>query len=293
MTELLLFLYAESPVHAGGNDTDDVIDLPIQREASTRYPVIWGQSLKGALRQAWRERNYRDAEILFGAADDLKSNAGSLSVGDAQLVALPIPTLRNTFAWVTSTLALSRLARKYVRIGSESIPSVPVCESEGCLAFGQRWTDLEALGPVVTSVASGPHAEDLDAWASLLATDCIGPGHAEMKPISAKLRDELLLAGDTLAGLLFSRCTEQSARVQLKPDQKTVENGPFVAEYLPTDTILAASLTVRPNTNTAMLEDLMKVLGTPSDPGMLQVGGDETIGKGLMWSTLHTGGGAK
>ena len=52
MTEFLLYLYAESPVHTGAAGSLDVLDLPVQREAATGYPVIWGQSLKGALRQA-------------------------------------------------------------------------------------------------------------------------------------------------------------------------------------------------------------------------------------------------
>lgn len=51
MPRALLFLYAESPVHAGADSSVGVVDLPIQREASTGLPVIWGQSLKGALRE--------------------------------------------------------------------------------------------------------------------------------------------------------------------------------------------------------------------------------------------------
>lgn len=288
MTEMLLYLYAESPVHAGGTDADGVIDLPIQREASTRYPVIWGQSLKGALRQAWRDRGFPDAERLFGSADDAASNAGRLSVGDAQLVALPVATLRNTFAWVTSGLALSRLARKYGRIGQDAPAAVPVCGSDSCLAVGGPWTAKEALGPAVTSVESGnQHAKNLDEWAKCLARDSIGSTTC-MEPLAGKLTGDLLLAGETLAGLLFSQCTEQSARVQLKADQKTVENGPFVAEYLPSDTILAASLTLKPNAEPVWLIHLKALLGTPEKPGLLQVGGDETIGKGLVWTTLLT-----
>ena len=42
-------------MHTGAADSLDVLDLPVQREAATGYPVIWGQSLKGALRQAARD----------------------------------------------------------------------------------------------------------------------------------------------------------------------------------------------------------------------------------------------
>lgn len=40
MRELLIYFYAESPVHAGASNAEEDINLPIQREAHSRYPVI-------------------------------------------------------------------------------------------------------------------------------------------------------------------------------------------------------------------------------------------------------------
>ena len=157
MTELLLYLYAESPVHAGAADSLGALDLPIQREATTAYPVIWGQSLKGALRQAATDAGWdRDLlTLVFGSpppgadsggaqnrgagADDAAPEggqaggsrrqpaltAGGLAVGDAQLVAMPVPTLQQTFAWATSGLALARLARKYRPLDVPPLPEPP------------------------------------------------------------------------------------------------------------------------------------------------------------------------
>jgi CRISPR-associated protein Cmr4 len=48
VTEFLLYLYAESPVHTGATDSLDILDLPIQREAATGYPVIWQGRLQSA-----------------------------------------------------------------------------------------------------------------------------------------------------------------------------------------------------------------------------------------------------
>lgn len=292
MTELLLYLYAESPVHAGGSDTDGVIDLPIQREASTGYPVIWGQSLKGALRQAWRDRQLTDETLVFGSAEDsaTPAGAGRLSVGDAQLVAMPAPTLRRTFAWVTSALALSRLTRKYARLGHK-VPPVPQPAADSCLAIDAPWCSkaAEAIGVAVTSIeAKSPGSTDLKDWAARLSDDCVGSSTG-MATMSTKLREDLITAGDDLAGLLFTRGTEISVRVQLKPDEKTVAKGPFIAEYLPTDTILAASLSLRDGTP-QHLKDLQAMLGTASSPRLIQIGGNETIGKGLVWTALVESG---
>jgi CRISPR-associated protein Cmr4 len=127
MTEYLLYLYAESPVHTGAADSADVLDLPVQREAATGYPVIWGQSLKGALRQAAGDADW--VETVFGSAiqspdENGGTTEGGLAVGDAQLVAMPVPTLRSTFAWMTTEIALGRLARKLRRLGVR-VASVP------------------------------------------------------------------------------------------------------------------------------------------------------------------------
>lgn len=124
MIERMLYLYAESPVHAGGADGAGVVDDPIQREITTKYPVIWGQSLKGALRSLASVHLKNDDVVrLFGtevtsAADKTR---GSITVGDAQIVAFPVPTVVNSFAWATSTLALSKLNRKLVQVDSSRL----------------------------------------------------------------------------------------------------------------------------------------------------------------------------
>ncbi|HLY31875.1 MAG TPA: RAMP superfamily CRISPR-associated protein, partial [Ktedonobacterales bacterium] len=46
----LLFLYTETPLHAGTGASLGIVDLPIQREVHTQYPMIQGSSVKGALR---------------------------------------------------------------------------------------------------------------------------------------------------------------------------------------------------------------------------------------------------
>ena len=99
-------------VHTGAADSAGVIDLPVQREAATGYPVIWGQSLKGALCQAAEDAGWGGrVTSVFGSEvgdnrDDGGTSPGTLAVGDAQLVAMPVPTLRHTFAWLTSEVAL-------------------------------------------------------------------------------------------------------------------------------------------------------------------------------------------
>jgi CRISPR-associated protein Cmr4 len=293
VTELLLYLYAESPVHTGAADSVDVLDLPVQREAATGYPVIWGQSLKGALRQAAREARWESGMItsVFGSevaeqSADGGTTPGGLTVGDAQLVAMPVPTLRRTFAWVTSEIALGRLARKYRVLGQE-VPAVPEPRAGEGAAAAADWADApsEVLGPCVLPMG-GAANDRLARWAERLAEDALGPGEG-FTPFAAKLRRDLVMAGSDVMPVLLRECTEQSVRVQLAANSKTVENGPFYSEYLPAETILASALTLRRDADSAVCRDALAGL---LDGSLLQVGGDETLGKGLVWGRLVGGG---
>lgn len=289
MTHYLLYLYAESPVHTGAADSAGVIDLPVQREAATGYPVIWGQSLKGALRQAAVEAGWGGrVTAVFGsevgdAGEDGGTSPGTLSVGDAQLVAMPVPALKRTFAWLTSAVALSRLARKYqVVLGATpgALPSVP---GDGAVAASAEWSGDEVLGPCL--VPFGARSAELALWAERIAADVLGWNDAVFGPFADKLRADLVAADLEVVSVLLGECTEQAVRVQVGPS-KTVQNGPFYTEYLPTETILAASLTLRGEGDVPENQEALRGL---LDGQPIQVGGDETIGKGLVWSRLLGG----
>jgi CRISPR-associated protein Cmr4 len=304
VTHYLLYLYAESPVHTGAANSVDVLDLPVQRESATGYPVIWGQSLKGALRQAAVDAHWDEAllQSVFGSAigrpdEDGGTTPGTLAVGDAQLVAMPVPTLRRTFAWLTSEIALARLARKYKVLGTGDTPALPQVASDRAVAASAAWSAggaPEVLGPCLVPFedvpATGPRAAEdvprgpLAEWASRIAADALG-WDPVFRPFAGKLRDDLVMAGSELVPVLLRECTEQAVRVQLDAS-KTVANGPFYSEYLPTETIMAASLTLREKGDTAGNRAALSGL---LDTKLLQIGGDETLGKGLMWGRLLPG----
>lgn len=291
MNDTLLYLYAETSVHAGAEASSGVIDSPIQREAGTGYPVIWGQSLKGALRaHAYHFLDETVVEHMFGSAVDFEGvkRQGSIAVGDAQIVGFPVHTVVNTFAWVTSTIALSRLERKRRRTGLPPVSRLPedvdtgLAPPAGLTGRMPRWSaTAEIFGASETSLAAD---EATGEWAALLAGEALPTG-AEF----ARFRDKFATDLITLAASDFSddldHDTEALPRIALERDTKTIQPGAyFNTEYLPSDTLLAATVSLRTQEDR---DRFVTLFGDDAAP--LQVGGDETIGKGLTWVRIVEG----
>lgn len=291
MERRLLVLMAETPVHAGGSESLGAVDLPIQREAATGLPVIWGQSLKGALRQVLRDTvgDKPDEVAVFGSRPpggdedaetlaqqgDRSLKRGSVSVGDAQLLLFPVAALRECYAWLTSPLLLARLARKAALIGANDAGRLDVRPGHSQAVGTFAWVGPQVFGPFVAQVVDGAAA----------ATG-LGAAIAELAPAfdftRAKMRSDIVTVSDGTLTTAAKSATDIIARVQLKPDEKTVKHGPFYSEHLPAETLLTAVLA---STEPAHLDALARLL----DGQAIQLGGDETIGKGVLWCRVLDG----
>lgn len=124
----ILYLQALTPLHPGSGTALGAVDLPVQRERHTNWPVIPGSSVKGVLREATpTELRQR----LFGTGDSEGTPAGTLSFTDARLLAFPVRSLKNVFAWVTCPQALQRWSRDAGLVGKEvKVPRVSMGESD-------------------------------------------------------------------------------------------------------------------------------------------------------------------
>ncbi|KLL13030.1 MULTISPECIES: type III-B CRISPR module RAMP protein Cmr4 [Protofrankia] len=316
----LLYCYAETAVHAGGSDSVGVIDLPIQRESTTRLPTIWGQSAKGALRDHAREdrKNWPDVEKVFGSAPPGSPDAGTdpprpgwLAVGDLRLVAFPVPTLRNTFAWVSSPLLLARQTRMAELAGIRGLPPVPTVTAGGVVPAAAFWAEPGSqLAVGEYDLTAGPVEPAVTDWASWLADNALptapaqaahavegarpgaGTGVAKASDPFAffrdKLRTDLLLVSDDDLAALTEEHVELLPRVQLAADAKTVRHGPWYTEYLPAETILCSLLRdcladAAGSASAASEPPRLDGLRARLDGELLVAGGDETLGKGLLW----------
>ena len=111
-------MYAITPCHAGSGSSLGVVDLPIQRERASNWPVIQASGVKGAFRANFdkyknqiseKKEQVKDfnklTESIFGTSEG-SGYAGSLSVSDAKILAYPMRSNISPFIWITSKILI-------------------------------------------------------------------------------------------------------------------------------------------------------------------------------------------
>ena len=135
----LFYLHAITSLHPGSGTALGVVDMPIQRERHTGWPVIPGSSIKGVLRDACRRKNGDDPllDVAFGKGGESDSYSGALSLTDARILAFPVRSMKGVFAWVTCPQALRRYRRDADIAGKKIVlPELNIGEGRALAAEG-------------------------------------------------------------------------------------------------------------------------------------------------------------
>lgn len=295
----LLFFFAETPLHVGAGRASANVDLPIQRERVTQYPIVQASSLKGALRAEFRQaHNLKDddaqVEAIFGKAGGTGENwAGAISVGDARILLFPVRSLAGVFAWVTSLHALESFRRAAELAGQPIGWAVPQGGPESSNAWVGSKSQVAAEGKVVLEEFSftAQHKPEVDAIAQWLASHALPQGEAFRywrEGLPARL---CILPEDAFRDFCLY-ATEVQTHIRIDPDKKTVATGAlWTAESLPADSLLYAPLMAMDVRNGKDQMDAGEVLKEFDflQNGHVQLGGDETTGQG--WVALKVYGG--
>src|SRR5579875_3326239 len=150
----MLYLYVETPLHVGMGSGLSSIDLPIQRERTTQYPMIQGSSIKGKLR-ALAEESIKDTALInaiFGPAPttgETSDHAGALIAGDARILLFPVRSLNGVFAYTTSCDVLARFKRDMERGKPEQRPTWSIPEAEAGKALVTTSSEVQSNNTLV------------------------------------------------------------------------------------------------------------------------------------------------
>lgn len=281
----MLYLYVESPLHAGSGRALGAVDLPVQRERVTGYPIVQASSLKGRFRAEARSRNLANLEAVFGPeTDNASEHAGALSTGDAKILLFPVRSLAGVFAWTCSVEVLSRFVRDAAMVGISTGWSVPAKPAQG-----EAWVNGNVLKAgdkvVLEEFAFAPEQKDnVQAIGQWLAQNALPQG-GEYQYWRDELPSRLVILPNDDFRDFVTFSTEVVARIKLNPETKTVEEGAlWTEENLPTDTLLYAPLLATPSRAPNVQMTGQQVVDAVKGMGMTrtQLGGNETIGRGSV-----------
>ena len=290
-----VFLYAISPVHVGAGQAIDVIDNPIQREKHTGHPSFAGSGIKGAVRHSFAALGGEPGDIdrLLGPASDKGDglHAGAISVGDAQLVALPVRSLKGGYLYATCPQALARAQRLLKLTGAAVnwiIPTVKEGEAllvhDGLLSAGKL--HLEAFEYAAAD------AGKLADIASDLANNAL-PDAQEYAFFREKLQTDLVVLSDTDFAYFSQHAMLVEAHVRINAETGTASDGSlFYTENLPPESILIAPLMAsqtRTKSDNLPAEAVLSQIKTLIHTRLLQIGGDATTGRGLVMASVVEG----
>jgi CRISPR-associated protein Cmr4 len=308
---ITLYIYTESALHAGTGTALGAVDLPIQREQTTGYPMIQGSGVKGALRSQTPKASgtadeKKDVEVVFGPdnrSGGVPDFAGAAAFGDARVLLFPVRALNGVFVWTTSREVLARFVRDCRLQGTPPLPTAPqgnnALVSDLSIAANSKIVLEEYLYQVSPLSDSQQQA---DNWAVWLAENAL-PTEQDSREVydshyKEALKKRLVVLPDNDFRDFTLYATQIVPRVALSDATKTVEQGPFTMELLPADTLLYAPITAQNprgvssafpqgSTSQVVLNWLTSQCFPATDkPPRIQIGGDETVGYGrvaLRW----------
>lgn len=322
-----LFIYTESATHAGTGTGLGAIDLPIQRERTTDYPMFQGSGVKGALRQQYPgDKKDPNKAVVFGP-DDQPDYGGAIAIGDARILAFPVRSLKGVMAWVTCRDVLARFARDASHLGTEQqpcplLPNVaPQPQPDHTQAYASS-DDVVLDGstivledyqyrqvPYTFTVGDLQYFSDEAqrqpcrialVWARWLAANTLPQSDSYKSYYHAAFASRFVILPDDDFRDFVLYSTEVTTRIKLNRDTKTVDGTAlFTMESLPADSLLYVPITThKPRIQADKLagsafnkdstDGAVLEWMRNTSPARIQIGGDETVGYGQV--ALRWGG---
>lgn len=308
----LLFIHAQTALHPGSGTALGTVDLPVQRERHTQWPIIPGSTLKGILRDAIRDKvmaNYEseyedvnengqtkrklkrssrqvaneDDPMLVaafgpGKVEQNTSHAGALNLTDARILAFPVRSIKGVFAWITCQAVFERLHRDLTlaNVSTFDLTNGPDQDKAFCGARSPLLVDGNKLVLEEFEFERTGDADSLADWLSKQAFDD--------EFTSERLKSHLVVLPDNDFTHFVRHATEVVARVGLDYERKTVKRGAlFYEEFLPPETLFYSVVLANPSRRDGHIQSASDILAylQRTTPPVLQIGGDETIGKGI------------
>jgi CRISPR-associated protein Cmr4 len=288
----VLFILAESPIHWGTGASLEAVDLPIQRERHTGYPIGQSAGIKGALRDLAESDPERRAavDLVFGPQD--AGRAGAAAFGDARVLLFPVRSARGAFSWVTCPHVLARFAADLARAGIKAPPR-PESVPEGTALAGPK--GIERLQAGDKKAILEEQAFELKPSSEVAEFSQWLASNALLQDLnyhrSAGIESVAVVPDEDYAAFV-RQATIVETHVAIDDDRGAAKDGAlFQEEYLPSESLLYAPILASDVPRAARLgkppEKAPEVLQWLSEAiekagGRWQMGAGATSGRGLV-----------
>lgn len=296
-------MYAVTPCHAGSGSALGVVDLPIQRERHTNWPMIQASGVKGAFRanfDRFKSRITTENDInlttitesIFGtdkgnsgSNDSNSGYAGSLSVSDAKILAYPMRSNVSPFVWITCPSVLKRLSLDLEIAGMDSFDSdvfsrAIINENDAII--------LSNDGNAIRTEQNQQNCQVLleDFEVTLRQEPNV---EAEFNKINSYFiaARRLLLVSDEVFNYGVTDCTQIMAQIAIDSKTGTTATGSLrYQEELPSDTIMYTVIhwgDSKNNLDGNLTANIIKdYITNRVIKDYIQIAGDETCGRGIF-----------
>ncbi len=280
----IAIMYAVTPCHAGSGSALGVVDLPIQRERHTNWPMIQASGVKGAFRANFDrfKNNIADkeqikdfeklTESVFGTSSD-GGYAGSLSISDAKILAFPMRSNASPFVWITCPAVLKRLEKDL------SVANFDSFEFDSSKFSA---SDDKAISLGKSELKENILLEDYEVQVADTEIE-------EFSKVASFFKDaeRLLLVSDDVFNYGVSNCTQIMAQIKIDSKTGTTQDGSLrYQEELPSDTIMYTVIHWGDSKNSLedklKAETIKKFITEEVIANHIQIAGDETCGRGVF-----------
>lgn len=291
----IFYIHTVSPMHVGSGSDLGIVDMPIQREGHTGFPKIEASSLKGSMREAFEMEGRANVDVLlktymsFGydetnapsavqeAFKEKKDRefAGALGFSDARILLFPIKSAKGIFAWITCSMVLKKF-----------IKDLKISDNE------QTFTIIENSITNDSKINIDNSSVILEEYQIAVIKDANTQQVAEFLATELnnnEIKEKLIILSDDDFKDFVTLSTEVITRTKIDNVTGTVQDGAlFTEEYLPSETVMYSLALASPvMTKVTQIQNLSsddEVMNFFSStvPAIMQIGGNATIGKGIV-----------
>ncbi|MCT7952254.1 type III-B CRISPR module RAMP protein Cmr4 [Ancylothrix sp. C2] len=275
-----VYLYLLAPLHTGGTTQEGNL-LGIARESHTNLPYVPSSTIRGKLRSTVGndiEQRIKRVQLfgpdlkdtqdtgfleMYEAETDKKITQleqGNIWIGDGSILWMPVPSLSHGVIWISCPLLLQRWAKFN---GNPEIPA-------------EYSTNLATKAPVYLKDAILPakSLQNWDNWQNFI------PQSPEANAIT-----RVLVLPDRHCATLIQMSLWRQVKIKLD-EHKSVDGGFRYEEAIPPDTLMYFTWGITSQANGKGEESSADFKALLSENSILQIGGQESLGRGFVQQWL-------